>query len=390
MGGAGGPGPTEPVPVWKSATAFTVFALGNIGLNYFNSWALSDPSDPDGVPGHGKGGFKMPFFYTMWHMLASCVAAFILQATCAKPKDGSLPSFGQIWEYKWELVPIAFLTFVNNGFNNASLGAVALYVNQVIKACGPLPTSGFEYLLMGKVYNGLIYGIICVLVVGAIMSNAPSFAAGGSSQIGGIIQVLVSLAAATLRPVLQKLAMSGGSALNPCGGACGSSCLKPSEQKSSKASLSPSQVLFWDTGLAFCIFFVMFLCNIEGERDEAFKFLGGQTSNPNSGWLGAGIIVFGASLAFMFNIAMYYFIMYTSALAAAIGGNGVKIFLIVISALTTTDPGTAAVGLVVVKWFGIATVVLAIVAYAYFSFQFAQAAKKEPPKPDEETPLSKA
>jgi drug/metabolite transporter (DMT)-like permease len=319
----------------------------------------------------------MPFFYTMWHMLASCVAAFILQCTCAKPKDGSLPSFGQLWEYKWELVPIAILTFVNNGFNNASLGAVALYVNQVIKATGPLPTSGFEYLFMGKVYTLAIYITVGVIVGGCILSQADSFASGGSSQLTGVLQCLISLFAATLRPVLQKLSMSGGAALNPCGGSCGT-CLKPSAKAEGRPALTPSQVLFWDAGLAFWFFVVIWLAD-SNERENSINYLSGNTDNPNSGLLGVGIILFGSFLAFIFNIAVYYYIIYTSALASTIGSNGVKIFLIVIAALTEG-------GQVPLTWVGIAIVVVAIGAYAYLSYQFSN----PPKKADEKTPLTSA
>ena len=64
VGGTGAP--------WqKQLAAFVVFAAGNIGLNYFNSWALHKATDTD--PNHP--GFEFPYFYTMWHMLASSLAA---------------------------------------------------------------------------------------------------------------------------------------------------------------------------------------------------------------------------------------------------------------------------------------------------------------------------
>lgn len=378
MGGGAVASSSEPVPLWKSTTAFLVFAAGNIGLNYFNSWALHD--SVDGVPGHGAGNFDVPFFYTMFHMASSAVAALILQLTCAKPKDGELPSFGQLWDYKWQLVPISILTFLNNGFNNASLGAVALFVNQVIKATGPLPTSFFEYIFMGKVYNLAIYTTVVAIVGGCVLSNAESFASGGSSQLGGIIQCLISLFAATLRPVLQKLTMSGGAALNPCGGSCGS-CLKPSEKGQSKPPLSPSQILFWDAGLSFVIFLVIWLVNSQ-EREESIRYLSGNTANPNSGFLGLGIIVFGSTLAFIFNIAVYYYIMYTSALSSTIGSNGIKIVLIIISALTEGGQG-------LLTWVGIAIVVGSIGLYAYLAYQFAnQTTVRKVEEPKETTPLA--
>jgi hypothetical protein len=151
--------PAKPTPTWKpeAVISFVLFFAGNVGLNFFNSWALK--KSPDDVPGLGKGGFTFPYFYTMWHMLATSCAALLLQMTCQKPKDGSLPSFGQLWEYKWQLVPIAILTYFNAGFNNASLGSIALFVNQVIKACAPAPVSFFEWLITGKLYNSTAHAV---------------------------------------------------------------------------------------------------------------------------------------------------------------------------------------------------------------------------------------
>jgi len=368
--------------MWKTVAAFSVFLVGNVSLNYFNQWALHD--SPTNFPGHGKGGFNFPFFYTMFHMAASCLAAYIMQLTCTKPKDGVLPHFGQFWAYKHVLLPISVLTLVNNGFNNASLGSVALYVNQVIKATAPLPTSFFEWVFMGKLYNLKIYGTITVIVAGSILANADSFSRGGSSQSSGIIMCLISMLAATIKPVVQKISMTGGGALNPFGGSCGD-CCRPTktDPKDLLPPLSPSQTLFWDTGIAFWLFMAVWLIN-ERERTGSIAYLsGGYMGNENSGLLGLGIISFGSFLAFIFNIAMYYYILYTSALTSTIGSNGIKIFLIVISAITEDGDRPP------LTWIGIATVSCAIAIYGYFSFQFKQEQDaKVKAAADEKTPLS--
>ena len=160
------------------------------GLNYFNSWALHD--SPVHVPGLVKGGFNFPFFYTMFHMLATSLWAILLMCTCAKPKEGGLPGLRQMWEYKYQVFPIATLTVLNNGLNNMSLTMVALFVNQVIKGCQPLPTSGFEYIFAGKTYSWKIYPAISMIVVGAILSNSDSFKSGGNTSVMGIIACVIS------------------------------------------------------------------------------------------------------------------------------------------------------------------------------------------------------
>lgn len=310
-------------------------------------------------------------------MLATSCAALLLQMTCQKPKDGSLPSFGQLWEYKWQLVPIAILTYFNTGFNNASLGSIALFVNQVIKACAPGPTAFFEWLFTGKLYTCRIYSLIALLIGGCALSNSSSFGRG-STEIGGMLQCLVSLFAAALRPVLQALLMGGGGAISkPCGGACSclgtDSCMTLLAGDGSKPKLSPPQVLFWDTGIAFFIFLGCFLAL---EKDDVAAYLSGNTANTNSGWLGLGIVAFGSFLAFMFNIANYYFLFYTSPLTMMIGSNGVKIFILVLSATEESLKWYA--------WIGVGIVVIAIGSYVHAQHEF----KQQQQKPSAETGLT--
>jgi len=358
MGGAGGDGPKEPVSFTTQVLAFCAFAIGNVGLNYFNSWALHQ-TEGNAPPGIGKGGFAFPFFYTMFHMLASAMAALILQCTCAPPKDGTLPSFGQLWAYKAQLFPIAIFTVLNTAFNNWSLVLVALFVNQVIKACQPATTSIFEFLVLGKVHPWMIYLAVTCLCAGSAISQMGS--PGGSSSTMGIVVCLISLCAASAKGVVQKMIMSGTKDLKP---------------------LEPTQAMVWDCGISFIIMFFVWVFSTE--RDASIAYLKGQTGNPNSGLLALGIISFGSFLAFGFNLANYYYIHYTSALTMTIGSNGVKIFLLIISLLTGGGAVTTE------TLIGISIVILSIVAYAYLG----QALKKPPAKtadeaPKETTPLAK-
>jgi len=360
--------------VMLALLSFLAFAVGNITLNYFNSWVLHDaPEEPYAInsttngthqyPGHGKAAFNFPFFYTMWHMLATSLAGLVLQLTCAKPPDGMLPSLGQLWTYKYQLFPIGALTVLNNGFNNMSLGIVALFVNQSIKACGPAPTALFEYIFARKVYTFPVYLVVSVIVAGSVIANYDSIMAGGSTQVRGVIFIVISMLAASLRPVLQKLLISGGA------GAAGIGDRPP---------LSPPQALFWDGLIAFCGMFTVWICS--NERQAAIEYLLGDTANPNSGWIGLGCIVFGSTVAFSFNLATYYFVMYTNALTSTIGSNGVKIFLIICTAVS--DGVTE-----VLSWVGIVIVVVSIGLYAYLFYGMNSA--PAPPTYDKAEPLAK-
>merc|ERR1719502_2551487 len=151
--------------------------------------------------------------------------------------------------------------------------------------------------------------------------------------------------------------------------------------------LEPTQAIVWDGAIAACIMFVVWV--LSDERDASLAYLRGLANNPNSGWLGLGIISFCSTLAFIFNIANYYFIHYTSALTMTVGGNGIKVFLICLTAATGG-------GITIQKVVGVIIVVCAICSYGYFSFN----AKKKPPpakvddtkpepKADETTPLAR-
>ena len=64
---------------------------------------------------------------------------------------------------------------------------------------------------------------VIFLVGGCVLANWRSFSQGGTTELGGVIQCLISMLAAALKPVIVKLLTSGGAGMRPCGGAC--SCL---------------------------------------------------------------------------------------------------------------------------------------------------------------------
>ena len=326
-GGAGG----ENAPWHKQAAAIGAFTCTNIGLNVFNSWALKRHHWPD---------FEFPIFYTMWHMVFSAGAALLL-LKYVNPAPTGLPSFQQFWEYKNTIVPIAACTTLNNGLNNMSLTLVSLFVNQVIKATAPLPSLFFSAVFAGKVYSRPVIASVCVIVVGSVLANAHTMASGNSddNSIIGVIICCVSLLANAMKPVLAMISMSRASGDVP--------------------KLAPTVVLFYDCATSFVFMLVYWL--LSPEREGSISYLG----NPSTTLIGIGIICASATMAFGFNLAVYYFVAYTSALTSMVGANGIKIFLISTSAIAAgvTD---------LLSWIGIALVVSAIVLYAYIGYTEAR------------------
>jgi len=347
---------------WQVPVAsFLVYAGGNLGLNYFNKWALDDDSYP---------GFDFPVFYTMFHMLASQGFALVMMLTCAPPKEGGYPTFGMLWLYRDVLIPISICTFLNTALNNKSLTQISLFTNQVIKATGPAPTIFFSYVIARITYSWSIILTVLVLVGGCILANADSFGDSDSdNEIGGIITVVISTLAASVKPVIAMVTMadrSDGTAPRP--------------------KLAPEQILFFDAGLAFWYMFLYWVSGIDNERQNSINYLAGKTcveDNCDLGLVGVGIIAAGCSMAVLFNLATYYFVKSTSALSSTVGSNFMKIVIICITGITDGVGGTA--------WGGVAIVGVSIGVYAYLTYtekQAKEAAKAAGKTATEATPLS--
>ena len=321
----------------KQALAFLSFCTFNVALNEFNPWALKGGQFP---------GFDFPVFYGMWHMLFSSTAALLLVSTVAKPETG-MPSVAQFWMYSDGLAVIACCTALNVSLNNLSLTLVSLFINQVIKASSPMPTMVFECLLARKTFTvGVIMSVVAIVAGSAL---APYYkvahSKAGSNELLGIIAVCVSMFAASLKPVVAMLMMSGSS---------------------SRPKLAPTVMLFYDSSLSFLFMFVYWVCG--PERSPSIQYLGGAPTDApyldeyNSTLLGLGILLAGSTMAFCFNLSCYYYVMLTSALTSTIGSLSLKIFLIFIAAVQdrVNDP---------ISWTGIGIAATSTVAYAFLSFE---------------------
>jgi drug/metabolite transporter (DMT)-like permease len=336
--------------------AFTVFALGNIGLNEFNQYALSkNPPWPRSWP-----AFCFPVFYSMWHMFFSALAAYLL-ACVAMPNGKDLPSFAQLWRYKHGLIPIACCTAISTWLNNWSFTLVSLFLNQAIRAMGPLPTVVLEYIIIGRNPGAPIVACVGFICIGSILSCAyrfqeayiaPPDTSGFDDVWLGFAMVSISILLSSLRPVIAMILMSG---------------------TETHPKLDPAVVLFYDCSLAF--WFMLLYWTAGPEREPSLAYL----ADPATRWVGVHVITVGSSMAFMYNLATYYYVNLTSAVTATIGANAVKITLIIVAAMQDNDVQD------VYTWAGVALVIISIAAYAYLTIEIAAAAGA----PDEDASLEK-
>jgi len=274
-------------------------------------------------------------FYTMWHMVASVLGCCVIM--CFKRPETGWPSCSQFGKYMFQLIPISICTTANIACNNASLTMVSLFLNQVIKATGPLPTMIFSFLMERKTYGlGMILATL-LIVAGTIL--AVPLGGSGTTSGAGVIIVIVSTLAASLKPVIMSLVMKG----------------TPERPK-----LPATVVLFYDVFLSF--FFMLIYWLASPERVAAISYL------QTNGGLAVGLILAGATMAFLFNLSNYVFVQVTSALTTTVVANGVKILNIVISAIQSHVSA-------VQNWCGVALTVVSLIIYAYFSYT----SKSKPP-----------
>lgn len=137
-------------------------------------------------------GFPAPFTYTVFHMLSTSIYGLYVSNRHILFSDIKL-----YWK-------ILFLTGVSNALaislNNFSFVFISVGMNQIIKACVPLPTIFFEKLIFGKSHSTLsILSTICIVCGTVIICNSNITS---SNVMVGITVASLSAVITALRSVL--------------------------------------------------------------------------------------------------------------------------------------------------------------------------------------------
>jgi drug/metabolite transporter (DMT)-like permease len=332
--GGGGGGNYSPFII---GLAFTIYGSLNLFLNFFNKWALKS----DG------GNFTYPVFYSMCHMITSLCGSWLLMFA-KKPATG-MPTFEQFNFYKWEALSLSLCTTVNITCNNASLMIIGLFVNQIIKALAPLLSMIFSAIILKRTYEKKIIASVVVIAIAAgfaVPFKDPSV------TVLGVLFVSVATFASSAKPVVGELLMS----------------------VSDKPKLAPAALVFYDSCFS-AVFMLIYWLSVPSEREGSLTYL---ATNPAEGW---AIIILGSLAAFGYNMSVFYFTMVASAVAVMVATNLLKVVLITVSAIleNVRDP---------LNWGGIIVFFIAVVWYAYLSFE-AKMKKSAPATtaPSEKTPL---
>lgn len=326
----------------------SLWASINLALNFFNSAALKGLEK-------GGWGFSFPWFYSGCHMIASFIGVNVIFQI--KPDLNTLSR--EQWKAKWlPLLSLSVLMVLNIGCNNESLVYIGLSVNQIIKSITPLPTMVLSFFIEKKRYTWLLIAAVVVQVLGAIA--AVPWHDNDQAATFGIILCLVSMLAAATKPVLAGSLM----------------------KDMRESGLSPLVLVWYDS--LFSIFWIFIISVAKSEPIGVINFMRDQ---PALGW---GVILIGSSLAFSYNIVVFYLTKVTSSLTNVILANIKQVLLIVVAAIFIDH---------ISRWYNIVGMVvffLASFAYSYITFSDRGRKKDEPAAKTaevapatERTPLSK-
>ena len=411
--------------LWAQAVSFLGFAGFNIALNFYNSWLLSEQTiknvtivdnttvitETEAVGWYnGHPNIDFPCFYTTWHMLATVLGATIILTTVAKPSTG-FPNFAQYKLYWWQLLAISTCSVLNILCNNASLRIVSLFLNQVIKATGPMPTMLFSFLLEFKRRGPRAVRSVALRIPHRCDTEVSRAMACSQVRLGRDHIVPVHrrrhdpcdpdgrrrqphdvrwltprhhlhdrrLAQArhhgdrnegharATKGARRRVSMPRPRQLWECSHTAPTSsppwfataCARGGKTRRSHDAhphapqLPPTVVLWYD---GFISFFIMLLAALILEHEQIREYFAeGRVAAT------AGLILAGAIMAFLFNLSTYFFVLLTSALTSTVVANGVKVINIVISAIASHVSK-------VQNWLGVALVCVSLCAYAYFSY----------------------
>merc|ERR1712195_337234 len=226
---------------------------------------------------------------------------------------------GAQWKAKWPaLLGLSVMMVANIGCNNASLVYVGLSINQIIKSITPLPTMILSYFTENKRYSWTLVGIVLLQVAGAIIA-VPWHEQTQAGTLG-IVLCFVSMLAAATKPVVAGALM-------------------------------------------------------KDMRESGVGAVEYMSKNAALGW---GLILIGSSMAFVYNIVVFYLTKVTSALTNVVLANVKQVILIVVAAIFVDH---------ISRWWNVMGIViffLASFAYSYFTFK-----KKAPSRTASRTSVTK-
>ena len=311
----------------------TVWVACSIFLVYFTKWTLSATDDEK----HPGAGFTFPVFYTLCTSMTINLGCILLLTVMQKK---ALPSFEQ-FKLSWQgILGVAALSVVSIWASDASLMYIGITLNQLMKACTPLPTMALSYFIERKRFAWPMVLAVVLIVCGAGLAVPAS---DSESAAFGIIMALTSTLA-TAAALSLKARLMANSAAN---------------------GLTPLVLLFYSSGASVPVLLLWFLCI--DEREEVGEFFEDD--------LGTFFFIVGIAsvLAFICSLAGNTLTKVTSALTLTVVGAAKQIGVIVVTGVFIDQTFKAPLNIA-----GVCLFIGAVVLYAFLSYNKKFAAKTLP------------
>ena len=154
-------------------------------------------------------------------------------------------------------------------------------------------------MVLSVIFERKSYGLgmvaACAAIIAGTILAIPIKKGGPESSFGGILLVMISTVAAAAKPVTIAVVLKG---------------------TEDRPKLPPTVVMFYDSFVSFWFMLIYWLAS--NERAESTHYI------HEHSWVAFGIVVGGATMAFAFNLANYYYVQLTSALTTIVTANGIK------------------------------------------------------------------
>ncbi|KAL3933288.1 MAG: hypothetical protein SGPRY_000346 [Prymnesium sp.] len=251
-------------------------------------------------------------------------------------------SWKQFKQHWVSLVALALLYTISVSCNNASLSHVSLSTKYLISDVTPIPTIVLSYYIEKKGYNIIVICIVSLQVICSLLAVPQD---GTSASAYGVVLAILSVIAASGKPVLAAVLMRGRM----------------------QTGLTP-------LALISAVFTALLTLLSDDERTHLYIELRSQAQRS------CVVIIVGSLLASAYNILMFYLTLVTSALTNTVLGNVKQVRTLLqrnTSAMTTAantawllhvivimiacimpTPGYPVPGLAPLNWVGVAGVFL--------------------------------
>ena len=190
------------------------------------------------------------------------------------------------------LLALSLSISISTTTQNASLDAVPLTINQLVKALGVIPMLLLSFLIEGKRYSYAIIGVLAIQLLGALLaalrSRGDYTGSDDRSPVRAYVNIFISIISSAIRPVLLGYLFEAVGSLKETG-------------------FSPLVLLWYDAVFAALVLLPCFLVSDEPSTIQILY----QTGQFGELW---SALLLGSLMAIAYNLTIFVVVQQTSSL----------------------------------------------------------------------------